>query len=143
MKIIRIKEEDSLSQLNNTKIVDEIIDFLRKNPFPKDHEQFHKYFEDKGYKEEEIGNIEQYVYAMLSIILTGGASKGKEIKASDENLKIGYEIEKEHVETGINNKVVKHIEDILRKKISYDHLAETDTYYVDGVNFKNELKQEQ
>jgi len=41
-----------------------------------------------------------------------------------------------------DNKVIKHIEEIFVKKILSDHLAETDSYYVDGVNFKNELKRE-
>lgn len=44
--------------------------------------------------------MEQYTYAMLTVILTGGASKGKEVEASDENINIGKQIETEHVNFG-------------------------------------------
>ena len=42
----------------------------------------------------------------------------------------------------IDNKVVKAIEDIFKKKISADHDAEDNKYYQGSVNFKDELKQE-
>jgi hypothetical protein len=137
---MRIIKEDAISKLTDKKIVDEIVSFIKSNPFPLDHEQFHKHFEDLGY--EETGDIEQYAYAMLSVILTGGASKGKTIKASKENIAIGKKIETEHVSTGIDNEVIKYIESIFGDKIMFDHLSETDSYYTDGVDFKKELKDE-
>jgi hypothetical protein len=132
-------EEDSLSDLTDIDLVDKLVEFIRKNPFPKDHEGLHKWTEDNGY---EPDLVEQYVYAMLTLILCGGKSKGKEVKASDENKSIGRKIEIEHVEYETDNKVVKKMQEVLIEKILSDHLSETDSYYIDGVDFKNELKQE-
>lgn len=132
------KEENSLAMLNDTALIDKIVNFIKENPFPAD-EQLHKFAEENRI-EPDI--IESYVYAILSVFLTGGKSKGQEVNADQENKDIGFKIEAEHVETGIDNVVVKHIEDILKTKILNDHLAETKTYYKDGVNFLNELEQE-
>jgi len=88
--------------------------------------------------------IEQYVYAFLTTILTGGKSKGDVSKISDEQLKIGFEIEYEHVSLDSeyeDNKVIKKMQDIYRTKISADHNAENDKYYSDQL-FQDELKQE-
>lgn len=133
-----LKEENSLSMLKDTKTIDKIIEFIKENPFPVD-EQLHKF---AGENNIEPDTMESHVYAILSVFLTGGKSKGKEADADKENKDIGFKIETEHVDTGIDNKVVKHIEDILKTKIANDHLFETKTYYTDGVNFLNELKQE-
>lgn len=134
------KEEDSLSQLTDATIPQKIVDFIKENPFPQDDSGVHKLAEKLNI-EPDI--LEQYIYAFLTLILVGGKSKGQEIKASQENLDIGYKIEIEHCEYETDNKVIKAMQDILVKKISFDHLAETNTYYVDGVNFQNELEQEQ
>lgn len=136
-----LQEENSLSQLTDTTIPQKIVDYIKENPFPKDHEQWHKFAEEELKIDSNL--LEQYAYAFLTLILIGGKSKGKEIKASKENLDIGYEIEIEHCEYETDNKVLKEMQDILRQKISFDHLFETETYYTDGVNFKNELEQEQ
>jgi len=132
-------KENSLAQLKETSIVDKIVDFLHTNPFPIDS-QYHKLAEDIGIDPDEL---EQYAYAMLTVILCGGDSKGKEIKASKENLDIGSKIEVEHVSYDTSDKVVKHIQEIFANKIKFDHLSKTENYYVDGVNFKEELKREQ
>jgi len=133
-----LREEDSLSDLTDVDLVDKLVEFIRANPFPKD-DALHK-FADENKIEPEI--VEQYAYAMLTLILCGGKSKGKEIKASDENINIGKKIEIEHVDYDSDNKVIKKMQEVLIQKIYSDHLAETDNYYVDGVNFKNELKSE-
>jgi hypothetical protein len=72
----------------------------------------------------------------------GGVSKGEDVKASKENIDIGHKIEIEHVSYDTDNEVIKEMQNIMISKITNDHLAETDTYYVDGVNFKNELEKE-
>lgn len=134
---IQIKE-NSLSNLKDPEMVDKIVDFIKSNPFPKDHEQFHKWAESQGY---EDSNAEECVYAMLTVILTGGKSKGKEIEISPENKKIGEQIELEHVDYKSDNPVVKRIQDVFIKKIYLDHTAEMEDYYQNEL-FKKELEKE-
>lgn len=130
---------NSLNMLDNEVVVEKLVKFIKKNPFPT-NDMLHSFAKSIGMEPDDL---EEYAYAMLSVILTGGTSKGKPTNASQENKMIGYNIEKEHVETGIDHPVIKKIETVFKNKIKNDHLTETDTYYVDGVNFKNELKQEE
>lgn len=132
------KEEDSLSNLTDVSLVDKIVNFIRDNPFPKD-EALHKFADDNDI---EADMMEQYVYAILTLVLAGGASKGKEVEASKENMDIGHKIEIEHFEYDTDNKVIKKMQEVLIHKIAIDHLTETNTYYVDGADFKNELETE-
>ena len=132
------EEDNSLSALTDTSLPEKIKEFIVKNPFPKD-EVLHKFAEDNNIDPDEL---EQYVYAFLTLILVGGKSEGKEIEASKENKEIGLKIEIEHCDYDTDNEVIKAMQDILKNKIANDHLAETNSYYVDGVNFKNELEQE-
>ena len=140
MRVLKERKlkENSLGKLKDVKLVDKIVDFLHSTPFPIDSD-FHKFAKDSSMDPDEL---EEYAYAMLTVILCGGKSKGKEPKASDENWTIGLEIEKEHVEFDTTDEVVKHIQEVFQKKIASDHLTETNTYYEKGVNFINELKQE-
>jgi hypothetical protein len=131
--------DNSLPDLTDTSIPQKLIDFIKKNPFPKDHTQLHTFAEGLGI---EANILEQYAYAFLTVIFTGGKSKGDVSKISKEQLDIGMQIEKEHVETNVDNEVVKVIEDIFKIKISADHDAEDDNYYQGSVNFKDELKKE-
>jgi len=133
-------KESSLDNLKDPEIVTKIVEFIKQNPFPKDHEDFHEWAETQGY--EEAGELEEYVHAILTVILTGGASQGKEINGSDENKEIGKKVEIEHVSLDVDNPVVKRIQEIFADKIMYDHLAEDNDYYVKGVNFKDELEKE-
>jgi hypothetical protein len=135
MKVIK---ESSLSQLTDISLVEKIVNFIKSHPFPLDSD-FHKFAQDNGYDPDIC---EQYAYALLTVIFTGGKSKGKNIAADKENKDIGDKIEIEHVITGNTDKVIKAMENVFIEKIRNDHLAETNTYYTDGVNFKNELKQE-
>jgi hypothetical protein len=135
------KEEDSLKDLTDESIPQKLVDFIKKNPFPQDHEGIHKFAEEELKIDADI--LEQYCYAFLTLIFCGGASKGKEVDASKENMDIGHKIEIEHCSYDTDNKVIKAMQDIIVNKIANDHLAETDSYYVDGVkSFKDELKQE-
>lgn len=134
---IQIKE-NSLTGLKDPKMVDDIVEFIKKNPFPKDHEQFHTWAEKKGY---EAKTIEECIYAMLTIILCGGKSKGKKIDISAENKKIGEQIELEHVDYDSDNPVVKRIQEIFIEKIYLDHTAEMKDYYQNEL-FKKELEKE-
>ena len=133
------ENEDNLEHLKDVDLVDKLVNFIRQNPFPKDHEQFHKFAETLGL---DADILEQYAYAMLTLILAGGKSKGIKPEASQENFDIGFKIESEHVSFDTNNDVIKKMQEILQNKISYDHLTEKNNYYVDGINFKEELKNE-
>jgi len=140
--IRKFKEEDSLSDLTDESIPQKIVDFLQKNPFPKDDSGIHKLAEDLGI---EADILEQYVYAMLTTILTGGKSKGDISKITKEQLDIGFEIEYEHVSLDKkyeDNKVIKAIQDMFARKISSDHFFENDVYYTTKTDFAAELKKE-
>jgi len=134
------EEENSTNNLTDIKLTENLINFIKENPFPKD-EILHKFAEDNGY---EPDLVEQYAYAFLTVIITGGKSKGNTSKITEDQLKIGLQIEKEHVELDKkyeDNKVIKAIQEIYETKISSDHYAENKTYY-DQQLFKDELKKE-
>jgi hypothetical protein len=133
------QSSNSLDQLTDISIPQKIVDFIRKNPFPQDHTQWHTFAEGLGL---DPAVLEQYAYAMLTVIFTGGKSKGDSSEISQEQLDIGMKIEQEHVKLETDNLVVKAIQDIFALKITSDHNAENDKYYLGSVNFKNELKQE-
>lgn len=133
--------ESSLSDLTDDTIPEKIVDFIIKNPFPKDEDQIHKFAKEE--LKIDPDKLEQYIYAFLTVILTGGKSKGKEVEGvSKENLDIGHKIELEHVDYDTNNKVVKEMIKILSNKIVMDHSSEDIEYYSKNINFKDELKQE-
>lgn len=137
------KEEDSLKDLTDESIPQKLVDFIKKNPFPQDDSGIHKFAEEELKIDADI--LEQYVYAFLTVILTGGKSKGDASKISKEQLDIGFEIEYEHVNLDSkyeDNKVIKTIQDIYRTKISADHNAENEKYYTTSTDFQDELKQE-
>lgn len=136
---LETKNSSSLPGLNNPGLVDKLVDFIKTNPFPPDS-KLHKFAEDNSIEPDEV---EEYAYAMLTLILKGGKSKGKIIKVTPENESIGKKIEMEHVSwEGKSNSVLKRMQEIFVDKIRSDHGAETKTYYVDGVDFKEELKKE-
>lgn len=139
--ISKFKEEDnSLSELTDSTIPEKLAEFIIKNPFPKDEDQIHKF------AEEELGidpdKLEQYVYAFLTVILTGGASKGVYHNKDIEQMAIGEKIESEHVDLVTDNEVVKKIQLLLKHKIANDHLQENDKYYTSKIDFNDELKKE-
>lgn len=123
------KEENSLSELNDISLVDKIIDFFMKNPYPKDHSQLHAFAKSINV---EADIIEQYVYAILSCFIIGGNfnKSGKSEKDfSEEEKNMGLKVEYEHVDMKTNNEVVKYISNYFSKRISYDHLTELSNYY--------------
>jgi hypothetical protein len=134
-------EMNSIKQLTNVGLVDRLVDFIQTHPFPRDSSQFRKWAKDMGY-EDTGDDAEEYAYAMLTLILCGGASKGKEIEAPEKNKAIGDEIEKEHVEWDTDNAVLHRMQMVLQQKIRNDHLAEDKNYYVNGADFIKELKKE-
>lgn len=133
-------EENSVKSLTNVGLIDRLVEFIRANPFPKDHAQFHKWAKDMGY--EDVGDdAEEYAYAMLTVILCGGASKGKDIKVpNDKSKAVGTQIEREHTEMDSDNAVVHKIQEVFQNKIMNDHHAETKDYYLKSINFIDDLK---
>lgn len=121
------KEADSISDLTDVSIPEKIRDFFMENPFPQDHDGFHKFAEDELGIDADIA--EQYVYAFLSLIFAGGKSPNKDVTISDENMKMGKEVEAEHVSYDTDNKVILKMIDIIEEKIIADHLVESDKYY--------------
>ncbi|MFA5152998.1 MAG: hypothetical protein WC554_10590 [Clostridia bacterium] len=126
----RFKEEDSLSDLTDVELVDKIIKFFEDNPYPKDHEQFHKYIEDDLGIESSVA--EAYVYAIVFCFISGGnfIKSGKKKEDFDEKeIAMGYIVEGEHVDKDNDNPVVKKISDYIRYRIDYDHLTDNNKYY--------------
>jgi len=134
------EENNSLSELTDSAIPEKLVEFILKNPFPKDKDQLHRFAEEE--LKIDPDKLEQYVYAFLTVILTGGASKGIYYNKDTEQMAIGEKIESEHVNLATDNKVIKKIELLLKHKIANDHLQEKDTYYTSSINFMDELKQE-
>lgn len=92
-------------------------DFLHKNPKPSDAD-WHAFAEREGF---DVHKAEDVAYALAGrfvAFLRGGRSKGVRPEgASDEEVKLGIEIESEHTDD---------LE--AQEKITYDHLSEFKTY---------------
>lgn len=98
-------------------VEDKILDFLQKNPSPKD-ELVHDLSDELGI---ETDDFEAMIYSLLGSIVGHGKAKEKNFteKDADKNeLKMGIRVEMEHT----NNKTIA-------KRISLDHLAEIPDYY--------------
>lgn len=133
------KSGSSLSGLKDVSLVDKLVDFIKSNPFPADS-KMHAFADKIGVGHDEI---EEYAYAMLTLILKGGKSGGKVLSVSGENERIGKLIEMEHVEwSGKSNAVIEKMQEVFIDKIRSDHGAEDNNYYVNGADFKKELKKE-
>ena len=94
-----------------------ILDFLKKNPSPKD-ELIHKLGEKMGMEPDDF---EAKVYAILGSFIGYGRAKEKGVEEKDvdkKELKMGIKVEMEHT----NNPT-------LSKRIALDHLAEISDYY--------------
>ncbi len=92
-----------------------VIEFLRKNPRPKDT-QFHEWAQGKGVN---VHKAEATAYGILSDLLTKGRSKGKHPAGiADKDVSGGVKIEAEHTP----NKEIQ-------RKITDDHNTELKKYY--------------
>ena len=139
--IRKFQEADSLSDLTDTKIVDELIQFIQDNPFPKDHEGLHKWAENKGYEPDKV---EQYAYAIVSCFVCGGnyIKKKKDFKDFDKSeIDMGLIVEAEHTYNDSDNKVVKYISEYMQKRIAYDHLSDNPEYYSQAKEGKLQIEE--
>ena len=111
-KALEDKMEKELS--NDKAIRTEIIKFFKANPQPTDV-QMHGLAEKL---QIEAPELEQLVYSILSDIISGGLSGGKDTVVDPKELEMGIAVEAEHTsDSGI------------AEKIARDHLAEDPKYY--------------
>jgi hypothetical protein len=124
-----LREENSLSQLDKPELVDKLFQYFKENPYPLDHEGFHKFAESLGM---EADDLEIYGWAIISCFVTGGnfnKSGKKEEDFDSKEIEIGIDIEKEHTDYTNENPVVKRIANFMQKRIAKDHLSEFSNYY--------------
>ena len=117
-KLLHVRKsiEDKIEkELNNDKALRaEIIKFFKANPEPTDV-QMHALADRL---QLEAPELEQLVYSILSDIISGGLSGGKDTVVDPKELQMGIQVEAEHTsDSGI------------AEKIARDHLAEDPKYY--------------
>lgn len=124
-KLLRLTEEEK------PPVRQEIINFFKKNPNPKDS-TVHDFAKTLGMQPNDL---ETQIYAILSDFLKSG-SVGKHQTASDKDfdpneLAMGIEIEKEHSD-----------DPVIRKAIAKDHLSEPgmEDYYTRLKKMEKEAK---
>jgi hypothetical protein len=136
----KLFKENSLSILKDENIIQEIFDFIYNNPYPTD-DDFHAFAESKDIKPDVI---ETYVYAILSCFIVGGNYNKKKVdnKTFDQKeVNMGKIVENEHVDADNKNIVVKKIVDLIRTRISWDHLADNDKYYTQAKEGKLQIEE--
>lgn len=105
---------------SNKSIEQKIFDFFVNNPNPDDS-KVHAFAESNNI---EPSQLEEKIYQLISGIVSGGLSAGKNISnIPEEKIKIGVEIELEHVDK--NNPFAY----LIARKIAIDHLIEDINYY--------------
>lgn len=109
-----IVENDAYDKRGDNDLHAQIIKWFIDNPNPPD-ESVHDMAEELGLDPDEL---ESHIYAILSSVLTGGLTKGKDIKPDPKELRMGIEVEYEHTP-----------EYLIAKKIAMDHLSEIPDYY--------------
>ncbi len=115
-----------LEQDNNMEVRMKIMDFLKKNPNPKD-EEMHEFAKELGMEPDEL---ETQIYAVLTTMLkTGRHQDVPDSEYDPEQLKMGIEVEHEHTDC-------PH----LAKEIAKDHLAEIPDYYTRLKKMEDEGK---
>jgi hypothetical protein len=111
-KSLEMKLEKEIS--NDQSIRTEIIKFFKTNPQPSD-DQMHGLASKLQLDPSEL---ETLVYSILSDIISGGLSGGKDTPVDPKELEMGIAVEAEHTsDKGI------------QEKIARDHLAEDPKYY--------------
>ncbi|MFA5398159.1 MAG: DUF5661 family protein [Methanogenium sp.] len=110
MKFIKYLSEEK------TDLKEKIIEFIVKNPNPKD-DDFHKFAEKIGVKPDELESV---AYSAITDFWANGRynEKGKNIKFDEKELAAGIKVEMEHT----SNK-------IMAERIAKDHLTEINDYY--------------
>lgn len=119
----------SLSQLTDPYIVKSICKFIKENPFPVD-DKVHDFADTLGIEHDLL---EMYIYAILTVLISGGLTGSPEIEVdldNEQGLKgIGVEYEHVNMENFTDNPVVEKICYVLASKIASDHIYEDSEYY--------------
>jgi hypothetical protein len=111
-KSLEMKLEKEIA--NDKSIRAEIVKFFKSNPQPTD-DQMHGLADKLKLDPSELETI---VYSILSDIISGGLSGGKDTVVDPKELEMGIAVEAEHTsDKGI------------AEKIARDHLAEDPKYY--------------
>jgi hypothetical protein len=127
--IRKFNEEGEEVKLEDVGLVDKLFAWFKENPYPQDHTGVHKFAESLGL---EADVVETYICAIVSCFVSGGNFNKSGKKAEDfdpEEIRVGLEIESEHVDKDNDNPVVKRICELFEKRISLDHLVESEKYY--------------
>jgi len=115
---VKIKEREEkvlLEQDSGTgDIHNKIIKWFMENPNPDDS-KVHKFAETLNMGPDDL---EGHIYMILSEILSGGRSKGKNNNYNPKEIAMGIEVEKEHTSNPL-----------IAEKIAWDHLDEISDYY--------------
>jgi len=114
VKLAEQKLEKILLEMETKEVKDKVIKWFIDNPYPKD-EKIHNLAGELGIDPHKFESI---IYGLLSDFLSGGRSKDFKGKYDPEQLKMGVEVEKEHIDN-----------ELIALKISKDHLAEIPDYY--------------
>jgi hypothetical protein len=109
-----ILEKDEYDKRGENDIHAQIIKWFIKNENPT-HDEVNEYAEELGLDDHELQN---HIYMILSSIITGGLTKGQDIKHDPKELKKGIDVEYEHTP-----------EYLIARKIAMDHLSEIPDYY--------------
>jgi hypothetical protein len=118
-KKIKVKESKAKVLLEQeargeADIHNEIIKWFMQNPSPSD-EEAHKFAESLGIDPDKF---EEHIYMIIGALVTEGRSKNFSGNYDPNELKMGIEVEKEHVSSPL-----------IAEKIAKDHLAELPDYY--------------
>jgi hypothetical protein len=108
------KLDTLLFEMESKEVKDKIIKWFIDNPYPQD-EKIHNLAGELGIEPDKFESI---IYGLLSDFLSGGRSKGFKGNYDPEQIKMGIEVEKEHIDN-----------ELIATKIAQDHLAEIPDYY--------------
>jgi len=109
---------------------EEVMDWLKDNPFPDDA-TLHKWAEDQGV---DVHQVEAIMYGFATKYMkfwTGGLANKMgftEEDADPKQLKMGIEVEAEHVD-----------DEEMQKRIALDHLQESKFYYTKLKEMEKEI----
>lgn len=127
-KVNNISFEEAINKMEkaNKLIEEKVLNYLKKNPAPKDETQFHKFAETVA---KEHGIAEEAAYKIIGDFISKGKSKGNKNPVSLKELAMGIKVEMEHT----NNK-------LLAEKIARDHLSEFPDYYSNLKTMEDKMK---
>jgi len=122
----RFNEYITEENKDEEKIIKELISFYTKSDKSPSDKEYHKLAEKL---KVETDYLESLSYKIIHMIIRGGLSSNFKGEFDEKELKMGIEIEKEHMYIDKNDKKSVILGDILSEKISKDHISEISNYY--------------